>query len=150
MASSVLPTPVGPRNRNDPIGRFGSCSPGSASPHSVGDRANRRVLIHQPEVNLVLELQELLTLGGQHPAHRNARPLADDLGDLFGIDLFLEQPAGFLGLAVSLRFGLGNPLLERLSLGVKRRQRLKLLLIRSLAALLHVANHRPTSGCTRP
>src|SRR5207237_977545 len=26
-ASSVLPTPVGPRNRNDPIGRFGSFSP---------------------------------------------------------------------------------------------------------------------------
>ena len=27
LESSVLPTPVGPRNRNDPIGRFGSCSP---------------------------------------------------------------------------------------------------------------------------
>ena len=26
-ASSVLPTPVGPRNRNEPIGRFGSDSP---------------------------------------------------------------------------------------------------------------------------
>ena len=26
-ASSVLPTPVGPRNRNVPIGRSGSCSP---------------------------------------------------------------------------------------------------------------------------
>src|SRR5438132_959594 len=26
-ASSVLPTPVGPRNTNEPIGRFGSCRP---------------------------------------------------------------------------------------------------------------------------
>ena len=26
-ASSVLPTPVGPRKRNEPIGRFGSLSP---------------------------------------------------------------------------------------------------------------------------
>ena len=26
-ASSVLPTPVGPRNRNEPIGRFGSDRP---------------------------------------------------------------------------------------------------------------------------
>ena len=26
-ASSVLPTPVGPRNRNEPIGRLGSLSP---------------------------------------------------------------------------------------------------------------------------
>src|SRR5918996_1285 len=25
-ASSVLPTPVGPKNMNEPIGRFGSCS----------------------------------------------------------------------------------------------------------------------------
>ena len=27
LASSVLPTPVGPRNRNEPIGRFGSLMP---------------------------------------------------------------------------------------------------------------------------
>src|ERR1700749_3305714 len=27
LVSSVLPTPVGPRNRNEPIGRFGSCKP---------------------------------------------------------------------------------------------------------------------------
>ena len=27
LASSVLPTPVGPRNRNDPVGRFGSEMP---------------------------------------------------------------------------------------------------------------------------
>ena len=30
LVSSVLPTPVGPRNMNDPIGRFGSCSPARA------------------------------------------------------------------------------------------------------------------------
>src|SRR4051795_9881054 len=29
-ASSVLPTPVGPRNRNEPTGRFGSPSPARA------------------------------------------------------------------------------------------------------------------------
>src|SRR5512138_2145429 len=27
LVSSVLPTPVGPKNMNEPIGRFGSCSP---------------------------------------------------------------------------------------------------------------------------
>ena len=27
FVSSVLPTPVGPRNMNEPIGRFGSCRP---------------------------------------------------------------------------------------------------------------------------
>src|SRR5947199_118232 len=30
LVSSVLPTPVGPRNRNDPSGRFGSWSPARA------------------------------------------------------------------------------------------------------------------------
>ena len=30
LVSSVLPTPVGPRNRNDPSGRFGSFSPARA------------------------------------------------------------------------------------------------------------------------
>src|SRR4051795_3605176 len=31
-ASSVLPTPVGPRNRNEPIGRSGSCRPAPQRP----------------------------------------------------------------------------------------------------------------------
>ena len=30
LVSSVLPTPVGPRNRKLPIGRFGSCNPARA------------------------------------------------------------------------------------------------------------------------
>ena len=30
LVSSVLPTPVGPRNMKEPIGRFGSCSPARA------------------------------------------------------------------------------------------------------------------------
>ena len=30
LVSSVLPTPVGPRNMNEPIGRFGSCRPARA------------------------------------------------------------------------------------------------------------------------
>ena len=30
LVSSVLPTPVGPRNMNEPIGRLGSCKPALA------------------------------------------------------------------------------------------------------------------------
>src|SRR5436189_165229 len=30
LVSSVLPTPVGPRNRNEPMGRCGSCKPARA------------------------------------------------------------------------------------------------------------------------
>ena len=37
-ASSVLPTPVGPRKMNEPIGRLGSCRPGARAADGVGDR----------------------------------------------------------------------------------------------------------------
>src|SRR5690349_22137526 len=30
FVSSVLPTPVGPKNMNEPVGRFGSCRPARA------------------------------------------------------------------------------------------------------------------------
>src|SRR3954468_18620424 len=46
-ASSVLPTPVGPRNRNDPIGRFGSARPAPAR-RGKKDRPVRRVRIGEP------------------------------------------------------------------------------------------------------
>ena len=38
LVSSVLPTPVGPRNRNEPSGRFGSCSPARARRIGAADR----------------------------------------------------------------------------------------------------------------
>ena len=38
LASSVLPTPVGPRNRNEPVGRSGSEMPGPGPAHRVGHR----------------------------------------------------------------------------------------------------------------
>ena len=99
---------------------------GPAAPDGVGDRVDGRVLIDQPQVDLIFELQQLFALGREHARDRNAGPLADDLGDLLGIDLLLEQPAGLLGLAVALRLGLGDPFLESLSLGVERGQRLEL------------------------
>ena len=43
LASSVLPTPVGPRNRNDPMGRLGR-ETGAAAPDGVGDRLHGVVL----------------------------------------------------------------------------------------------------------
>jgi hypothetical protein len=38
LASSVLPTPVGPRKRNEPVGRSGSASPARRAAHRVRDR----------------------------------------------------------------------------------------------------------------
>ncbi len=94
-------------------------------------------------MDLVFQLQQLVALGREHAGDRDSRPLADDLGDLFGIDLFLEQPAGLLGLAVAQRLGLGDPFFESFSLGVERGQRLELRFVGPLAALLHVADLVP-------
>ena len=40
LVSSVLPTPVGPRNRNEPMGRLGSFNPARAR-RTASDTASR-------------------------------------------------------------------------------------------------------------
>ena len=40
-ASSVLPTPVGPRKRNEPMGRFGSFMPARARRTAAADGVRR-------------------------------------------------------------------------------------------------------------
>ena len=44
LVSSVLPTPVGPRNMNEPIGRLGSCRPARARRTAVDTAAHRLAL----------------------------------------------------------------------------------------------------------
>ena len=51
-ASSVLPTPVGPRKRNDPTGRCGSPSPERARTHRVGNRDDGLILADHPLVQV--------------------------------------------------------------------------------------------------
>ena len=58
-ASSVLPTPVGPRNRNEPIGRRGSFEPGPGAPDRVGHGLDRLVLADDPLVQALLHVDEL-------------------------------------------------------------------------------------------
>src|SRR5262249_2498582 len=85
-ASSVLPTPVGPTKRNDPIGEAGA---GPAN--SVGDGLDRLVLSDHPHVETVLHFAELLGLALDHPVDRHARPLRHDRGDILLRDLFAEH-----------------------------------------------------------
>src|SRR5205807_1764335 len=71
-ASSVLPTPVGPGKTNEPIGRFGSCSPVRAlglalqvvdEPRDLLDPVERRLLplpARRERVAPLLQLGELL------------------------------------------------------------------------------------------
>ena len=71
-ASSVLPTPVGPRNRNVPIGRSGSCSPARERRSALDDRADRLVLTDHALVQALLHVDELLDLTLEQPRDRHA------------------------------------------------------------------------------
>src|SRR5438445_98128 len=79
LASSVLPTPVGPRNRNEPIGRFGSESP---------DRLRRIALA-------TADLADRLLLG--FPVRLHAGRLLAQPGEL-GVERVEPLAAGFVGL----------------------------------------------------
>ena len=92
-ASSVLPTPVGPRNMNEPIGRRGSLQAGAGAADGVGHGLDRLVLADDPLVEPLLHLDELLELALQQPRDRDAGPGRDDLGDVVGGDFLLEERA---------------------------------------------------------
>ena len=59
-ASSVLPTPVGPRNRNEPMGRLRVGQAGPAAADGVGHGGDGVVLADDPLVEDVLHADELL------------------------------------------------------------------------------------------
>src|SRR3954452_9014912 len=113
-ASSVFPTPDGPRKMNEPVGRFGSLIPAGAEEDKgagralrvldpragaadrLGDGDDRRVLADHPLVQLLLHADEALGLGLRQLEDRDARPHRDDVGDLLLADLGL---LGLLGVA---------------------------------------------------
>jgi hypothetical protein len=77
LASSVLPTPVGPRNRNEPIGRFGSCRPARARRTARATRHDRLVLADDALAQALLQLA--------HDLHLEARRgLVDQVDGLVG------------------------------------------------------------------
>ena len=91
LASSVLPTPVGPRNRNEPVGRSGSATPERAR-RTASETA--RTASGWPTTRRrepVLHPQQLLRLALEQPAGGDAGPGLDDLGDVVGADLLLEH-----------------------------------------------------------
>src|SRR3954464_15921592 len=85
FVSSVLPTPVGPRNMNEPIGRCGSCSPARAA-HGRRDRLHSLGLADDALGKLLLHAQELLLLAFEHAVDRHAGPPQRELRDVVGID----------------------------------------------------------------
>src|SRR5271154_2772430 len=83
-ASSVLPTPDGPRKTNEPVGRLGSFRPAR----------ERRVLPDHALVQLFLHPHQLGRLGLGQLEHGDAGPHRDDVGDLL-----LADRRTFAGLA---------------------------------------------------
>ena len=90
-ASSVLPTPVGPRNRNEPIGTVGIAEARARAPDGVGDGLDGLVLADHALVQAPFERDELLHLALEQARDGDARPGGDDLGDVVGRDLLVEQ-----------------------------------------------------------
>ena len=91
LASSVLPTPVGPTKRNVPIGRSGILEAGARAAHGVRDGDQRLLLADDAGAQALLHAQQLVALAGQHLVHRNAGPARDDGGDVFRCDNFLQH-----------------------------------------------------------
>ena len=115
-ASSVLPTPVGPRKMKLPerTVRILQACPRAAD--GVGHGADRLVLPDDPLVQPIFHVDELLDFTFHQAADRNVRPLADDLGDVLLVDLFLEHALALLGgvrepffIGANLPLELGQP-----------------------------------------
>ena len=69
---------------------------GTAATHGGRHGGHRLILAYDALVQLVLEMLELLDLALHHLRDGHARPAGDDLGDLLGGDLLLEDAARLL------------------------------------------------------
>ena len=127
LASSVLPTPVGPRNRNEPVGRSGSETPARARRNGVGDGLHGARLADHPAADLGLHPEQLGGLPLEQPPGGDAGPGGHDVGHVIRADLVLHhgRRRGDPGRAGSVRGGrtgrgacLGQLLLDRGDLAV--------------------------------
>ena len=100
MVSSVLPTPVGPREheRADRPVRVLQASAGA--PDRGRNGVYRFVLADDPAHDFLLHLEELLAFAFEHLVDRDARPARDDLRDVIGGHRLVDQHA----VALALRF----------------------------------------------
>ena len=92
-------------------------------------------------------VNQLLDFAFHQPAHRNVRPLRDDLGDVLLVDLFLQQARALRRLRAA-RLGLMDALLEIGDAAVLQLRRLRVvaralrhaeLVARGLELLLQLA-----------
>ena len=86
LASSVLPTPVGPVNRNAPAGRSGSAEPGARSLDRLRHQVHRFVLAEHHPLERLLQRPQPLAIGRRRLARGNPRHPGDDGFDVAGVD----------------------------------------------------------------
>ena len=90
-ASSVLPTPVGPRNRKVPIGRSGSCRPARERRRALATAATAS---SWPTTRWCRRSSMWMSFSTSPSSRRETgMPVhfGDDLGDVLGVDLLLEE-----------------------------------------------------------
>ena len=104
LASSVLPTPVGPRKMNDPIGRPGSPQARARALDRQAHPLDGVVLADDPAAQPILDAEQLLPLALEHARDRDAGPVGDHARDVHRLDGVFEQPLAGLRLA-QLRLG---------------------------------------------
>src|SRR5579872_3752713 len=104
-ASSVLPTPVGPKKMNEPIGRLGSLSP-ARERRIIGHPLQRRILPNYTLAQPLFHRDQLLDFTFEHFRNGNASPLGDNARDILLVNFFLEHAV--LALALHLLGELGE------------------------------------------
>ena len=85
---------------------------GAGAPNRVRHRLDRFVLADDALVQPLFHLEQLLDFAFHQAAHRNARPVADDFGDVFLVDFFLEHPLACLQIVPGVASSSLNLLLE--------------------------------------
>ena len=95
-ASSVLPTPVGPRKMKLPMGRLGSCRPARARRRALAITSMASSWPTTRWCSRSSMWMSFSTSPSMQPAHRDAGPLGHHLGDVLFLHLFLQHLLGGL------------------------------------------------------
>ena len=88
-----------PKKNKRADGPLGIAQPRSRTPDRVSDHAQRLVLAHHALTQPILHRHQLLHFAFKHAAHRNARPLAHNFGDVFLVHFFFQHARHAAGAA---------------------------------------------------
>ena len=130
-----MPTPVGPEEQEAAERAVRVLQAGARGADGVGHGRDRLVLADDPLAQALLHLDQLLDLALEQLADRHAGPLADDLGDVLLVDLFLDQRAAVLAALAAGLLGLDQLLLELADLVLQARGALPVRRARGLLQL---------------